>query len=68
MGAQGLNLSPQAASLKDSAAAKAVIELFESERGLIRVLVSCAGAACRMSPNELDASALLGAMQAKYHR
>lgn len=66
MEALGLSMHTQPADLKDSLAAQAVMELIENEHGPIEVLVNCAGAARLTPPNELDASALLDAMQAKY--
>lgn len=66
MKASGLSLLIQPADLKDSVAAQAVFALIENEHGPIEVLVNCAGAARRTPPDELDASALLEAMQAKY--
>ena len=62
----GFSLFTYPADLKDSVAAQAVMELIENEHGSIDVLVNCAGAARRTPPDELDASALLEAMQAKY--
>lgn len=66
MRALGLALHTQPADLKDSVAAQAVMELIENEHGPIEVLVNCAGAARRTPPAEIDASALMNAMQAKY--
>ncbi|RCS30113.1 SDR family NAD(P)-dependent oxidoreductase [Rhodanobacter denitrificans] len=62
----GLALAVQPADLKDSAAAQQVMERIEHAHGPLDVLVNCAGAARRATPDELDAAAVLAAMQAKY--
>ncbi|HZY34502.1 MAG TPA: SDR family oxidoreductase [Rhodanobacter sp.] len=62
----GLALAAQPADLKGSVAAQQVMERIEREHGPIDVLVNCAGAARRAPPDELDAAAVLAAIQAKY--
>ncbi|MGY3038929.1 NAD(P)-dependent dehydrogenase (short-subunit alcohol dehydrogenase family) [Rhodanobacter sp. TND4EL1] len=66
MAALGLAMAVQPADLKDSVAASLVMELIVKIHGPIDVLVNCAGAARRTPPDELDAAAVLAAMQAKY--
>jgi NAD(P)-dependent dehydrogenase (short-subunit alcohol dehydrogenase family) len=64
--AQGLGMAVHAADLRDSVAARLVIERIENEHGPVEVLVNSAGAARRTPPAELDAVALHAAMDAKY--
>ena len=59
-------MAVQPADLSDSVAAQLVMECIENDHGPIDVLVNCAGAARRAPPDELDAAAMLAAMQAKY--
>lgn len=66
LAASGLLMEVQSADLKDSVAAQLVMERISNEYGPIDVLVNCAGAARRTPPEELDAAAVLSAMQAKY--
>jgi NAD(P)-dependent dehydrogenase (short-subunit alcohol dehydrogenase family) len=62
----GLAMDVDPADLKDSVAAQLVMERIVNDHGPIDVLVNCAGAARRTPPDELDATAVLAAMQAKY--
>ena len=64
--AQELMLLTHSADLKDSVDAMAVMEPIENESGPLEVLVTCAGAARRTPPDELDAAALQTAPQLKY--
>ncbi|WEN13596.1 SDR family oxidoreductase [Rhodanobacter sp. AS-Z3] len=66
LAALGSVMAVYPADLKDSAAAQSVMKRIGNEHGPIDVLVNCAGAARRTPPDELDAAALLSAMQAKY--
>lgn len=62
----GLAMAVHPADLKDSVAAQRVMERIGNDHGPIDVLVNCAGAARRTPPDELDATAVLAAIQAKY--
>lgn len=66
LAALGLSMFTQAADLKDSVAAQAVMERVENEHGPIEALINCAGAARRTPPEQLDSAALQAAMQSKY--
>ncbi len=63
---QGLTIETEAVDLCDAAAALALVERVERERGPIGVLVNSAGAAKRYAPDELDAAAFRQTMDAKY--
>ncbi len=62
----GLAMKVQPADLKDAVAAHSAMERTGNDHGPIDVLVNCAGAARRAVPEELDAAAILSAMQARY--
>ncbi|HEX7815488.1 SDR family NAD(P)-dependent oxidoreductase [Dyella sp.] len=62
----GLQMTVHGADLADSVAAKLVMQCIENDHGPVDVLVNCAGAARRRPVDELDATALHDAMQAKY--
>lgn len=63
---QGVNLTTLAVDLTDAAAAAAAVDQVERDVGAIDVLVNSAGAARRYTLEELDATALHDAMDAKY--
>ncbi|MEO7067021.1 MAG: SDR family oxidoreductase [Rhodanobacter sp.] len=62
----GLAMAVYSADLTDSVAAQLVMARIGNDHGPIDVLINCAGAARRTPPDELDATAVLSAMQSKY--
>ena len=66
LAARGHQVSSFAADLSDARAASGLVEEVERRLGPVEILVTCAGAARRQAPEDLDAAAWHEGMDAKY--